>query len=38
MPGMTDTAQHRHHAIDDVELTVTDLAEAKRCTPTSAGG
>src|SRR4051794_16710234 len=31
MPGMTDTAQHRHHAIEYVELTVTDLVEAKRC-------
>ncbi|MGY2128889.1 VOC family protein [Blastococcus sp. SYSU DS0617] len=27
---MTDTTAHRHHSIDYVELTVTDLAAAKR--------
>ena len=27
---MTDTPEHRHHAIDHVDLTVPDLAEAKR--------
>ncbi|MGY2065009.1 VOC family protein [Blastococcus sp. SYSU DS0619] len=27
---MTDTPEHRHHAIDYVEFTVPDLAEAKR--------
>lgn len=27
---MSETAQHRHHALDYVELSVTDLAEAKR--------
>ncbi|WP_040338289.1 VOC family protein [Candidatus Blastococcus massiliensis] len=27
---MSDSDAHRHHAIDYVELTVTDLAEAKR--------
>jgi hypothetical protein len=30
MTGMPDPTQHRHHAIDYIELTVTDLAEAKR--------
>jgi uncharacterized protein len=30
MTGMAGTDQHRHHAIDYVELTVTDLAAAKR--------
>ena len=30
MPGMTDHTGHRHHAIDYVELTVLDLAEAQR--------
>lgn len=28
--GMADSEQHRHHAIDYIELTVTDLAAAKR--------
>ena len=27
---MSETTEHTHHAIDYVELTVTDLAEAKR--------
>ena len=27
---MTETTAHQHHAIDYVELTVTDLGEAKR--------
>jgi predicted enzyme related to lactoylglutathione lyase len=27
---MTGSATHRHHAIDYIEFTVTDLAEAKR--------
>ncbi len=30
MTGMAETTEHRHHAIDYIELTVTDLAEAKR--------
>ena len=30
MTGMAESTEHRHHAIDYVELTVTDLAEAKR--------
>ena len=30
MTGMAEPAEHRHHAIDYIELTVTDLAEAKR--------
>lgn len=30
MPGMSETTPHQHHAIDYVEFTVTDLAEAKR--------
>lgn len=30
MPTMSEPTPHRHHAIDYVELTVTDLAEAKR--------
>jgi len=30
MTGMAETDQRRHHAIDYVELTVTDLAEAER--------
>ena len=30
MTGMAEPTQHRHHAIDYLELTVTDLAEAKR--------
>src|SRR3712207_507288 len=30
MTGMAEPTGHRHHAIDYVELTVTDLAEAKR--------
>lgn len=29
MPGMAETAGHRHHAIDYIELTVTDLGAAK---------
>ncbi|MDM4719579.1 VOC family protein [Micromonospora sp. WMMA1363] len=27
---MTESAMHRHHAIDYIEFTVTDLTEAKR--------
>jgi uncharacterized protein len=30
MPGMAEPAAHRHHAIDYVELAVTDLERAKR--------
>jgi predicted enzyme related to lactoylglutathione lyase len=30
MTGMAEPAPHRHHAIDYIELTVTDLAETKR--------
>ena len=30
MVGMSQQTSHRHHAIDYVELTVTDLADAKR--------
>jgi len=30
MPVMPQSATHRHHAIDYVELTVTDLERAKR--------
>jgi predicted enzyme related to lactoylglutathione lyase len=30
MSGMADTERHRHHAIDHLELTVTDLAAAER--------
>ncbi len=30
MSGMAEPPEHRHHAIDYVELTVPDLAEAKR--------
>jgi uncharacterized protein len=30
MTGMAEPAQHRHHANDYIEFTVTDLAEAKR--------
>ena len=30
MTGMAEPTEHRHHAIDYIELTVTDLAEAKR--------
>ncbi len=30
MPGMTESAPHRHHAIDYVELPATDLERAKR--------
>ncbi len=30
MTRMAEPPEHRHHAIDYVELTVTDLAEAKR--------
>jgi uncharacterized protein len=30
MQGMSEPALHRHHAIDYVELTVTDLEQAKR--------
>ena len=30
MTGMAEREEHRHHAIDYIELTVTDLAEAKR--------
>ena len=30
MTGMAEAPEHRHHAIDYVELTVPDLAEAKR--------
>ena len=30
MTGMAEPTQHRHHAIDYIEFTVTDLVEAKR--------
>ncbi|MGH3449352.1 MAG: VOC family protein [Haloechinothrix sp.] len=30
MSSVSDTSSHRHHAIDYVELTVTDLEQAKR--------
>lgn len=30
MPCMSEPSPHRHHAIDYVEFTVTNLAEAKR--------
>lgn len=30
MVGMTDTAPHRHHAIDYLEFSVTDMEAAKR--------
>jgi hypothetical protein len=30
MTDMAEPPEHRHHAVDYVELTVTDLAEAKR--------
>jgi predicted enzyme related to lactoylglutathione lyase len=30
MSGMAEPPEHRHHAIDYVELTVTDITEAKR--------
>jgi uncharacterized protein len=30
MQGMSQSSAHRHHAIDYVELTVTDLEQAKR--------
>jgi predicted enzyme related to lactoylglutathione lyase len=30
MRGMSEAHAHRHHTIDYIELTVTDLAEAKR--------
>ena len=30
MSGMAEPLEHRHHAIDYVELTVPDLAEAQR--------
>ncbi len=30
MTGMAERTEHRHHGIDQVELTVTDLAESKR--------
>ena len=30
MQGVSQSSAHRHHAIDYVELTVTDLEQAKR--------